>query len=96
MKLDSGTYHGYFNFYLGPTYAVDEELYRYVTLAAAQQSTAVIARTIRSMAYERYYADFHLYLSAVGTRKIKKPRVHVSFEASQEVLQDEVYGRLLR
>lgn len=66
MQLDSHVYFSYFNFYLGPKYAVSSELYRYVVLSSSLQSTAVIAKTLQDIACEAYYADYQLYLSAVG------------------------------
>jgi hypothetical protein len=82
MQLDAGVYYGYFNFYLGPTYAVDEELYRLVTLACATQATTAIARTLKHLCYNAYYADHQLYLSAVGVEKIKAPKKKSLFKVT--------------
>ena len=74
MQLDSSIYFGYFNFYLGPRYCVDEELYRYIVLSASLQSTTVIANTLKSIAHEAYYGDYQQYLSCVGMKKVTPPK----------------------
>jgi hypothetical protein len=50
MQLDAGIYFGFFNFYLGHGYAVDEELYRNIIADSTTKSTAAIAKTLEKMA----------------------------------------------
>jgi hypothetical protein len=72
MQLDASVYYAYFNFYLGPGYAVDEQLYSTIIEEAATESTAMIFRRLKTHAYKRYYADYQLYLAAVGANKITR------------------------
>jgi hypothetical protein len=73
MQLDATVYFAYFNFYLGPGYAVDEQLYRNIVEEAATESTAMIARRLKTYAYTRYYSDYQLYLHAVSVKCISQP-----------------------
>jgi hypothetical protein len=73
MQLDANVYNGYFNFYLGHGYAVDEELYCNIIESAPTQSTANIAKRLKASAYKEYYTDYKMYLAAVGYEKISKP-----------------------
>ena len=70
MQLDAHVYYAYFNFYLGSGFAVDDQLYRYLVLHASTESTTVLARKLKGMAYEKYFDDYQLYLQAVGLEKI--------------------------
>ncbi|MGL5934273.1 MAG: hypothetical protein ACRCZI_01470 [Cetobacterium sp.] len=74
MQLDAPVYFAYFNFYLGPGYAVDEQLYSHVIEEAASQATAMIARRLKTHAYKRYYSDYQLYFAAAGVHKISQPK----------------------
>lgn len=101
IKLDASLYLGYFNFYLGPRYAVDEELHRHIVLSASLQSTAVIAQTIKNFAYEAYYSDYQQYLTCVGVNKIQPPKkkrtVHaMATQAAQGMPDNPELARLLR
>ena len=83
MQLDAAVYYGFFNFYVGYGYAVDEELYRHVVLEASLESTATIAHRLQRLAHDAYYGDYQLYLSAVGLGKIdtrpkKKPELLIA------------------
>jgi hypothetical protein len=71
MQLDAHVYYAYFNFYLGSGFAVDDQLYRYLVLHASTESTTVLARKLKGMAYEKYFDDYQLYLQAVGLEKIR-------------------------
>jgi hypothetical protein len=70
MQLDASVYYAYFKFYLGPGYAVDQQLYSTIIEEAATESTAMIFRRLKTHAYKRYYSDYQLYLAAVGVNKI--------------------------
>ena len=70
MQLDADKYYGFFNFFIGRGYAVDEELYRFIVLESATEATATIATRIQRMCYDAYFADYQHYLSAVGFGKI--------------------------
>jgi hypothetical protein len=70
MQLDADVYYGFCNFFLGHGYAVDEELYRFIILAATKDATAAIAHRISRMHYDSYFSDYQYYLSAVGYGKI--------------------------
>jgi hypothetical protein len=70
MQMDAAVYYGFFNFYVGHGYAVDEELYRHVVLESTLESTTTIAKRLDSFANDAYFADYQLYLSAVGMGKI--------------------------
>lgn len=74
MHLDASVYFAYFNFYLGPGYAVDEQLYSHIIEEAASQATAMIARRLKTHAYKRYYSDYQMYLAAAGVQKISHPQ----------------------
>jgi hypothetical protein len=60
MQLDSALYYGYFNFYLGHCFAVDNELHHFVIEAASTLSTAAIAKKLKRMAYGAYYKEHQL------------------------------------
>jgi hypothetical protein len=55
MKLDAKVYYAYFDFYLGPGYAVDEVLYKHILEEASSSATALIAKRLKAQAYNRYY-----------------------------------------
>jgi hypothetical protein len=71
MQLDAHVYYSYFNFFLGKGFALDEQLYRYLVLHASTESTSLIARKLKAMAYEGYFDDYQLYMQAVGVAKIR-------------------------
>lgn len=71
MQLDSSLYYGFFTFYLGHGFAVDDDLHRFVIEAASIQSTASIAKRLTRMAYDAYYEEHLLYLTAIGLKKIR-------------------------
>jgi hypothetical protein len=73
MHLDAAVYQSFFNFYLGSGYAVEEDLYRSIITESATESTAMIAKKLKEQAYQQYYADYALYLSAVSVDKITRP-----------------------
>jgi hypothetical protein len=77
MKLDSDKYLGFFNFYLTPRCAVDDELFTLVT-AGYDIPTAKIHKQLQHMATEKYLNDHLYYLHAVRAKKIKKERRNVS------------------
>jgi len=64
MKLDSDKYLGFFNFYLTPRCAVDDELFTLVT-AGYDIPTAKIHKQLQHMATEKYLNDHLYYLHAV-------------------------------
>jgi hypothetical protein len=74
MQLEAAVYQSYFNFYLGHGYGVEEELYRSIVDQSATESTASIAKRLKTQAYNQYYADYQLYLSAVAIKKITRPK----------------------
>jgi hypothetical protein len=71
MHLDSSLYYGFFTFYLGHGFAVDDELYRFVIESANTASTASIEKKLKRIAYDAYYEDHQLYLTAIGLKKIR-------------------------
>jgi hypothetical protein len=71
MQLDSSLYYGFFTFYLGHGFAVDDELHRFVIESANTSSTASIEKKLKRMAYDAYYEDHQLYLTAIGLKKIR-------------------------
>ena len=71
MQQDASVYYGFFTFYLGAGFAVDEQLYRHVIEESATESTAMITRRLTRMCYDHYYEEMQLYLSAVGEEKIR-------------------------
>ena len=81
MQLSASVYYGYFNYYLGHGYAVDEPLYRHVVDASGTEATSTIASRLKRAAFDEYYADHQLYLSAVACKKItnsnKRKRMEV-------------------
>ena len=54
MQLDSSLYYGFFTFYLGHGFAVDEDLYRFIIKSASTASTASIEKKLKRMAYDAY------------------------------------------
>lgn len=70
MQHDATLYYGFFTFYLGPRYAVDEQLYRHVVDQAQTQATQAIYESLKRCAYSAYYDDYQMYLTAVGAKKI--------------------------
>ena len=60
MELDGSVYYSYFNFYLGPRYAVDEELYRTIVLEASTEATAIIHKRLTARAYDCYFSDHQM------------------------------------
>ena len=71
--MDATVYYAYFNFYLGPGYAVEEELYTNIVEEAATTATAMIARRLKNQGYKHYYSDYQRYFAAVGAKKIARP-----------------------
>jgi hypothetical protein len=71
MQLDSSLYYGYFTFYLGHGFAVDDELHRFVVESANTASTSSIDKKLQRMAYDAYYDDHQLYTTATGLKKIR-------------------------
>jgi hypothetical protein len=65
---------GYFNYYLGHGYAVDEDLYKTIVDLANTQSTASIAQRLKRLQYGEYLDQYQLYLGAVGLDKVKPQR----------------------
>ena len=72
MQLDACMYHGFFDFYLGHGYAVDDELFRTIVHQSANESTASIFKCLKTLAHEKYFSDYQMYLAAVGIDKIDK------------------------
>ena len=62
MELDAKVYYGFFNFYLGHRFAVDEDLYRQIVEESTTESTENIARRLKNFAYAAFYDDHQLYL----------------------------------
>lgn len=99
MKLDASVYYAYFDFYLGPGYAVDEILYKHIVEEAASSATAMIARRLKAQAYNRYYADYRRYLAALCIKKIQQPKKKQKTTMDQFLRKrsnDEVLERLIR
>ena len=71
MQLDASLYYGFFTFYLGHGFAVDDDLFRLVIESANTSSTSSIEKKLRRMSYDAYYEDHQLYLTAVGLHKIR-------------------------
>jgi hypothetical protein len=74
LKLDANVVFGYFNYYLGHGYAVDEDLYRLIVDEACTQSTAAISQRLSRLQRTEYLDQYQLYLSAVGLDKVKPQR----------------------
>jgi hypothetical protein len=70
MEHDAKVYFGFFNFYLGHRYAVDENLFRHIVESATTQCTSNIFTSLKTCAYSAYFDDHQLYLMAVGAKKI--------------------------
>jgi hypothetical protein len=70
MQLDAAVYYGFFNYFVGRGYAVDEDLHKHIVLHAAMDSTASIAKKLDQMVHNAYFSDYQFYLSAVGFGKI--------------------------
>jgi hypothetical protein len=96
MQLDASVYYGYFNFYLGHGYAVDEQLYALVVEYATTTSTSVIAKRLLKQAYNGYYNDYQLYLSAVGMNKIRPKKKQKTMKSHFNAVQDKQLDRLQR
>jgi hypothetical protein len=85
MQLHAPLYNSFFNFYLGHGYAIDGDLYQLVYQMAGTTATAQIALSLKRQAFTAYYADYELYLHAVGGKSIdlrpkkKKPRTMDSY-----------------
>jgi hypothetical protein len=95
MQLDAAVYYGYFNFFLGKHYAVDEQLYRQIIFASAREScTSSISKRLIAGAYDAFYADYQLYLSAVGCDKIRPKKKQRIMDFLQEATDDRQLGRL--
>jgi hypothetical protein len=71
MQLDSSLYYGFFNFFLGHGFAVDGDLHQFVVESSNTDATAMIAKKLKRMAYDAFYKDHQLYLTAVGLKKIR-------------------------
>jgi hypothetical protein len=71
LQLDAHIVFGYFNYFLGHGYAVDEQLFGFIVEASSTESTATIAKKIKRLQYNDYLDQFQLYLSAVRSEKVK-------------------------
>lgn len=96
MKLDAKVYYGFFNFYLGHRYAVDEELYRHIVEESSTLSTASIAQRLKACAYSAYYDDQQLYFSAVGAKKIRPKKKQKTLEGILVPITDKTQATLQR
>jgi hypothetical protein len=99
MKLDAKVYYAYFDFYLGPGYAVDEILYKHILEEASSSATALIAKRLKVQAYNRYYADYKRYLAALCMKKMEEPPKKKKKTMAQFLRKrssDEVLERLIR
>jgi hypothetical protein len=95
MQLDAQVYYGYFNYYLGKNYAVDEQLYRQIIFASTRESTSSISRRRLAGAYDAYYRDYQLYLSAVGRNKIRPKKKQRTLDTFlQPATEDRQRARL--
>jgi hypothetical protein len=74
LQLDANVVFGFFNYYLGHGYAVDEDLYRMIVDEASTCSTAAIASRLRRLQRTEYLDQYQLYLGAVGLDKVKPPQ----------------------
>lgn len=97
MQLDASLYHSYFNFYLGSGYAIDSDLFRHIIEEAATEATATIATRLKKMAYDSYFADHSLYLSAVGRDKIeRRPQKRTRIDDYLQKASDDIELQDLR
>jgi hypothetical protein len=71
LYLDANVVFGYFNYYLGHGYAIDEQLYSFIVDAANTESTATIAKKLKRLQYNDYLDQYQLYLGAVRSDKVK-------------------------
>jgi hypothetical protein len=74
LWLDANVVFGFFNYYLGHGYAVDEDLYRMIVDEASTCSTAAIASRLRRLQRTEYLDQYQLYLGAVGLDKVRRPQ----------------------
>jgi hypothetical protein len=74
LQLDANVIFGFFNYYLGHGYAVDEDLYRMIVDESTTCSTATIASRLKRMQVTEYLDQYQLYLAAVGLNKVKPPQ----------------------
>jgi hypothetical protein len=71
LQLDASVVFGYFNYYLGHGYAVDEQLFRMIVEEATTESTSAIAQRMKRLQVAEYLDQYQLYLGAVGLEKVK-------------------------
>jgi len=70
LELDAKQVVGYFNFYLGTKYAVDDELYSFI-VSSPDSSPARIAQHLQRIAADNYFNDYQYHLHAVKASKIR-------------------------
>ena len=64
---------GYFDFYLGHGYAVDEQLFSLIVEFSTTVSTSVIWGRLKSLQTTEYLNQYQLYLRAVGLDIVRQP-----------------------
>jgi hypothetical protein len=96
MKLDAKVYFGFFNFYLGQRYAVDEELYRDIIESATTECTSSIARRLKTCALSAYYDDHQMYLTAAGAKKIVSRKKQKTMDSFIKPITDAELAKLQR
>jgi Transposase len=74
LQLDANVVFGYFNYYLGHGYAVDEPLFRLIVESATSEATSTICRRLKTLQHTEYLDQYQLYLGAVGLDKVKPPK----------------------
>lgn len=84
LQLDAKVIIGYFNFYLTTKFAIDDELYSFIT-DSPDTSPARIAHHLQKMACSYYFSDYQLFLHAAREEKIKSaPAQTVSKRDNQQ------------
>jgi hypothetical protein len=71
LQLDANVILGYFNFFLGHGYAVDEPLFRMIVDDANTVATSVIFQKMKRHQHTEYLDQYQLYLQAVGNKTVK-------------------------
>jgi len=70
--LDAKKVQGVFNFRLSNGFAVDEELYSYVTVHSNDATAAIFIR-LWLMTVDKYLEDNHFYFKAIQMNQLKTP-----------------------
>jgi hypothetical protein len=89
MKLDSEKHMGLFNFFLSARFAIDDELFNFIT-SCYDISTSKIHRNLEQMATDKYLQDQVRYYCAVKSQRIQKQPKHVSAHDPRQSTLDAV------